>query len=240
MNLHKEIEVPTLFDPASILSFKSKFEDALHEQGCKVIILIGNDKCFSKGLNLQYVSSNEIESFLSLCVSVFDLVKMSAKPVISKVKGQVIAGGFIWLGISDFVIAEKASTFCLPEASFDLFPSLVAASLVERVKPQDIKRMIFTTHAFDAESVFNMGLIDAVVDCELIDKTVNFYIDKFSRLSASVVSELKNFIERQYKFKEVLLSGASTLEASLKNLEIVENIKDRLAIMEMLNNESPA
>lgn len=79
---------------------------------------------------------------------------------IGLVQGQALGGGFEALLSFDFIIAERGSTFGLPEITFGLFPGMGAHPILSRrLGTAMANRMIISNEIYTAEQMYEMGLV---------------------------------------------------------------------------------
>ncbi len=84
---------------------------------------------------------------------------------ISLVEGDALGGGMEAAISSDVVIAERTAKFGLPEILFNLFPGMGAYSLIaRRVNGITAERMIMSGRVYVAEELYEIGLVDFVVE----------------------------------------------------------------------------
>ncbi|WP_423142272.1 crotonase/enoyl-CoA hydratase family protein [Parablastomonas sp. CN1-191] len=76
------------------------------------------------------------------------------------VQGQALGGGFEALLSFDVIIAERGSTFGLPEIMFGLFPGMGAhAILARKLGTALADRLILSNETFTAEAMHAMGIV---------------------------------------------------------------------------------
>ena len=130
---------------------------------------------FSLGGNLrlfvQLIREGRRGDLLAYATSCVDLVYNNAManglPVmtISLVQGDALGGGFEAAISSNYVIAERSAKFGLPEVLFSLFPGMGAYSLIaRRVDTVVAERMIFSGKIYSAEELYEIGLVDMLVE----------------------------------------------------------------------------
>ena len=84
---------------------------------------------------------------------------------ISLIQGDALGGGFEAAISGNVVIAEKSAKFGLPEVLFNLFPGMGAYSLISRrIGPAQAERMIFSGKVYSAEELYELGLVDMIVE----------------------------------------------------------------------------
>jgi DSF synthase len=81
------------------------------------------------------------------------------------VQGDALGGGFEAAISSNVVIAERSARFGLPEVLFNLIPGMGAYSfLIRRTSPDIAERLITSGEVLSAQEMYDLGLIDAVVE----------------------------------------------------------------------------
>jgi DSF synthase len=101
---------------------------------------------------------------------------------ISLVQGDALGGGFEAALSSDVIIAEKGARMGFPEVLFNLFPGMGAYSLLSRrVDPQRAERMILSGNLYDADELYEMGLVDLLVEPGEGESAVYEYIKRENR-----------------------------------------------------------
>ncbi len=83
----------------------------------------------------------------------------------SLVQGDCLGGGLEYALSSDILIAEKSAKMGLPEILFNLFPGMGAFSLLSRkIGPVQAERMITGGRLYSAEEMYELGVVDVLVD----------------------------------------------------------------------------
>lgn len=107
---------------------------------------------------------------------------------IGLVSGQALGGGFEALLAFDFIIAEKGSTFGLPEVKFSLFPGMGAHSILTRkIGAAAADRMIQSGETYSAEEMFEMGIVTHIAEPGEGEAAVRDFIAKANRRHAGLV-----------------------------------------------------
>jgi DSF synthase len=96
---------------------------------------------------------------------------------IGLVRGEALGGGFEIALASKVLIAEKSARFGFPETVFGLFPGMGAFSfLARKLTPSLAKRMIASGKVYTADELYEMGVIDQVVEDGCGEEAVYEYI----------------------------------------------------------------
>ncbi len=101
---------------------------------------------------------------------------------IALVQGDALGGGFETALSCDVLIAERSAKLGLPEILFNLFPGMGAYSLLSRkLDTARAERIILSGTLYSAEQLYDMGLIDVVVDDGQGERAVYDYIKTENR-----------------------------------------------------------
>lgn len=84
---------------------------------------------------------------------------------IALIQGETLGGGFEAALAANVLIAERSSKFGFPETVFGMFPGMGAFSfLARRIAPAMAKRIIASGKVYTADELYELGVIDQVVD----------------------------------------------------------------------------
>ena len=101
---------------------------------------------------------------------------------ISLVQGEALGGGFEAAVSSDVIIAEKGSRMGFPEILFNLFPGMGAYSILSRkLGPKRAEKMILSGKCYTAEELYEVGLVDVLVNEGEGEEAVYEYIKRENR-----------------------------------------------------------
>lgn len=104
------------------------------------------------------------------------------------VQGQALGGGFEAVLSFDFIIAERGSTFGLPEIMFGLFPGMGAHAILSRkVGTAMAERMILSNTTYSAEDMYDMGIVSELAQPGEGVAAVQTFIKKSARKHPGLV-----------------------------------------------------
>ena len=84
---------------------------------------------------------------------------------VALLQGKAMGGGFECALANDIIIAERSATLSLPEVLFNLFPGMGALSfLARRVGLRKAEEIITSGQVFTAKEMFEMGVVDELVE----------------------------------------------------------------------------
>lgn len=96
---------------------------------------------------------------------------------IALVEGEALGGGFEAALAADVLIAEKRARFGFPETQFGLFPGMGAFSfLARKLSPALAKRLITSGRIHTAEELYDLGIVDVLVEDGRGEEMVHHYI----------------------------------------------------------------
>jgi DSF synthase len=96
---------------------------------------------------------------------------------IALVEGESLGGGFEAALAADVLIAEKRARFGFPETQFGLFPGMGAFSfLARKLTPALAKRLMTSGRIYTAEELYDMGVVDVLVEDGRGEEMVHHYI----------------------------------------------------------------
>ncbi len=196
-------------------------DDAENDSACKVVIFAGTGGFFSTGMDFNEASESgfvdDIEVVKKGKKVYSDTIKrisLFPKYIISKVDGQVMAGGIGIIAASDLVLSTPRSQFSLSEAIWGLLPCMVMPYLIRRVGFQNAYRMTLTTIPVDVEKALSMNLVDDAE--EKIDNLLRKYLLRIMRLSGKTITVAKEYFRKLWiineEMEQLAIDQIATLE----------------------------
>lgn len=102
------------------------------------------------------------------CVEILDRnIRSLGLPMLTVglVQGSALGGGFEALLSFDFIIAERGSSFGLPEVAFGLFPGMGAHPILSRkLGTAMADRMILCNKTYSAEEMYDLGIVHELAE----------------------------------------------------------------------------
>jgi crotonobetainyl-CoA hydratase/dehydration protein DpgD len=101
-----------------------------------------------------------------------------SKPVVARVDGYALGGGFELALACDLLIASDRSVFGLPEVRLGLVPGAGGVFRLIRQLPQKAAMgYLLTGRHFDAPTAYRYGLVNELVPAERLDVCVQGWVD---------------------------------------------------------------
>jgi crotonobetainyl-CoA hydratase len=118
-------------------------------------------------------------------------------PVIARVNGHAVGGGFEMVLGCDIVIAVDTATFGLPEARVGRLPLDGGMTLLQRQVPfRQAMGMLLTGRRIAAAEAYRMGLVNAVVPRGELDAEVSRWLDDVLACAPLSVRAIKQVVRR--------------------------------------------
>lgn len=107
---------------------------------------------------------------------------------IGLVQGTALGGGFEALLSFDYIIAERGSTFGLPEVIFGLFPGMGAHAILSRKLGSAMAdRVIMGNETYSAEAMYELGIVHQLAEPGEGEAAVRDFMAKSARRHAGLV-----------------------------------------------------
>jgi len=130
---------------------------------------------FSLGGDLELFSScirhrdaRSLHQYAKACIdSLYPITVGFNLPIttIALVEGDALGGGFEAALSCHVLIAERQAQMGLPEILFNLFPGMGAYNLLsQRLNPAQAERMILSGRRYTAEELYDLGVVDILVE----------------------------------------------------------------------------
>jgi enoyl-CoA hydratase/carnithine racemase len=156
---------------------RSAFAAAKADERVRVVVLTGaGDKAFCAGADLTgmaegagWAALHDARGELArLFREMFEL----GKPIVARVRGYALAGGFGLALACDMVVASDDAQFGTPEIDVGLWPYMITVPLVRSMPPKVALELMMTGRRVDAAAAQRIGFVNTVVPVDELDATV--------------------------------------------------------------------
>lgn len=181
----RQVLAVTLDDaPANVLSkammteLRELFAAERAIAGRKAVIIAGQGKHFSFGASVPEHQADQVGEMLPVFHAMIDEILDHPVPVIARVSGQCLGGGFELALAASLIFADDTARFAVPEIQLGVFPP-VAAVLLPHMAPAALTgRMVFGAEAIDAAEMERFGLLAGRAALGELDQRVDEWIQK--------------------------------------------------------------
>jgi crotonobetainyl-CoA hydratase/dehydration protein DpgD len=120
-----------------------------------------------------------------------------SKPVIARIQGYALGGGFELALACDIIVAAADAVFALPEVRLGLVPGAGGAFRLARQVPLKVAMgYLLTGRRMDAATALRLGLVNEVVPTNELDRCVAEWVDDLVRSAPLSVRTIKECVRR--------------------------------------------
>lgn len=180
--------------------FLQALEKARDSVEAKVVVLRGEGRSFCSGRDFRAMGERQegVSHFQHMQRGQrrIKLLADMGKPVIAALKGAVLGAGCEYALVADIRIAASTVKIALPEVNYGLAVDQGGSALaMALIGPSRTKWMLMTGEAVDAERALDWGLVDFVVDPEVLDEEVMALASKIAAKPYRAVLAAKELVD---------------------------------------------
>lgn len=143
----------------------------------RVVVLTGaGDRAFCAGADLGGIRADAgavaQHDDRRLFADVLMGLRRLPKPVVARVNGHALAGGFGLALACDLVIAVDSAQFGTPEVNVGMWPYMISAVIAEHLGPKRMMDLLYSGRRIDAQQALEWGLVNEVVPAARLDEAV--------------------------------------------------------------------
>src|SRR4030081_2980264 len=158
------------------------------EPEVRVIVLTGaGDRVFCAGADLSSfdggMSDLERHRSRDLFVELFTLMSSLGKPIVGRINGPPLAGGFGLACACDLLVSTDTASFGLPEINVGIWPMMIQAILSRNLPRKILLEMEMLGDRWTATQMEGFGVINRVVPHDQLDTAVKEITDKLAKKS---------------------------------------------------------
>jgi enoyl-CoA hydratase/carnithine racemase len=157
---------------------RTAFEAAKADADVRVVVLTGaGEKAFCAGADLTGMRADagwaEVHDGRGELARLFRSMWELGKPIVARVRGYALAGGFGLCLACDFVVAADDAQFGTPEIDVGLWPYMITVPLMRSMPPKIALELMMTGRRVDAEEAARIGFVNRVVPVDGLDAAVD-------------------------------------------------------------------
>lgn len=157
------------------------------EPEVRVVVLTGAGRVFCAGADLSSFDGEmtALDRYRSrdLFVELFLLMAELGKPIVGRINGHALAGGFGLACACDLLVAVDTATFGTPEINVGIWPMMIQAILTRNVPRKVLLEMEMLGDRWTAAQLQSVGVVNRVVSHEQLDSTVADIAQSLARKS---------------------------------------------------------
>ncbi len=197
------------------------------------IVLTGSgEKAFCAGMDL---GGDEAAQFSPLerhevqrrFLTLFKIIKDLTKPLVARVNGVALGGGFGLMCACDIVIAAEDIQCGTPEINLGLFPYVIMATLIRSTtNPKKLLEMMFTGNKISAMEAKSLGFINEVVPRNELDNKIKETIGLLNKKSSAILRLGRRafYTMRDMEYEKALEYLSGMLALNMQAEDMLEGI----------------
>ena len=202
--------IVTINNPQSMNSLNSEvlseldkvFTNIEEDHSIDVVILTGEGRAFVAGADISQMSTMnaaEGKDFGEQGSKLFRKIELLPKPVIAAINGFALGGGCELALACDIRISSSKAKLGQPEVGLGITPGFSGTQRLPRIVGEGrAKELIYTAKAITAEEAYRIGLVNKVVEPEVLIDEALALAKQIAEKSASAVALAKLSINSEY------------------------------------------
>lgn len=218
-------------NPDVVRGIAHGLKEAEADGDVSVLVLTGaGDKAFCAGGDLGGMAEADGkvgEHYLRAEVGdLFSAMRRSRLPVVARVNGHALAGGFGLMLACDLVVAADDAEIGTPEINIGLWPFMISAIIARDVPRKIALEMMLTGKRMPVEEGQRWGFVNRVVPRERLDEVVDEMTSELSSKSPLIASLGKKSFYRaeDMAFDDALGYLAGMLTVCLSSEDTIEGV----------------
>lgn len=167
-----------------IADLKEAFSKAEQDDQVKAIVLKAQGDAFCAGADLAYLQKLQKFSFdenlkdSNHLRELFLNMYTHPKIIIAQVQGHALAGGCGLATVCDWVFSAPQAKFGYTEVKIGFIPALVSVFVLRKIGEAAARELLLGGELITAEKAQSIGLINYVVEPDLLEQTVFDFANK--------------------------------------------------------------
>jgi methylglutaconyl-CoA hydratase len=195
-------EVKNAFDDVLIREMSGALDEIVHDDAVRVMVLTGEGNVFSAGADLNWMKKvaaygfeENVEDALVFARMLESLYRLP-KPTIARINGACIGGGVGLVSACDVAVSVPDAKFALREILLGIAPSAISPYVLRKIGERHAHDYFLTGRTFDAARAREMGLVNEVVERELLDAEIDVWVKRFLHAGPKGIAATKKLINR--------------------------------------------
>jgi enoyl-CoA hydratase/methylglutaconyl-CoA hydratase len=162
----------------------------------KVVLVRAEGRTFCSGADLSEAAGEGMEKAAGVLVDLQRRIVTLAKPVVTRVHGNVRAGGIGIVAASDIAISATDATYAFTEVRLGLTPAAISLTVVPRMTDRSVALTFLGGEVFDGQAAAATGLVTEAVPEDELDARVAEVCASLAQGNPQGLRETKQLVGR--------------------------------------------
>lgn len=210
---------------------RKAFAAAKDNNDVRVVVLTGaGDRAFSAGGDLIGFTTDqsrvEQHHLRGALADLFDDMTRLGKPIVARVNGHALAGGFGLMCACDLAVAVDSAEFGMPEINLGLWPFIITAVVARAIPPKKALELMMTGRRISAAEAEQLGAVTSVVPKGELDAAVQKLCDELASKSPLIMKLGRDsfYASRDMAFRHALDYLHGQLTVCLESEDTIEGV----------------
>jgi methylglutaconyl-CoA hydratase len=160
----------------------------------KVVVIRAEGRTFCSGADLSEASDEGMEQTAGVLVDLQRRIATLDKPVVTRLHGNVRAGGIGIVAASDIALSATDATYAFTEVRLGLTPAAISLSVLPRMTDRSAALTFLTGEVFDGTTAAAMGLVTKAVAEEELDTELEQVLAALTKGNPQGLRETKQLL----------------------------------------------
>lgn len=181
-------------------SLSLMLDRAVADDAVRVIVLTNAGNTFCAGADLKAATPGlgqaEPETPKRTFVDVFKQILESPKPVVGRIDGHATGGGVGLVAACDISVMRDDAKIGFTEVRIGVAPAVISVVCLPKMSRADASELFLTGDRFTPARAAEAGLINRAVAPELVDGTVDGFVEMLVRGGPLALAAAKDLVNR--------------------------------------------
>ncbi len=169
---------------------------AEEDTAVKVVLVRAEGRTFCSGADLSEAAGEGMEKAAGVLVDLQRRIVTLAKPVVTRVHGNVRAGGIGIVAASDIAISAADATYAFTEVRLGLTPAAISLTVVPRMTDRSVALTFLGGEVFDGTAAAATGLVTEALPEDELDARVAEVCASLAKGNPQGLRETKQLVGR--------------------------------------------
>jgi enoyl-CoA hydratase/carnithine racemase len=178
---------------AVVTTINAGIAEAMAEPGCRAIVLTGTgEQAFCAGADLQKNAQGgafdvDFSRPRHYIVDLFKRMQDCPLPIVARVNGHAMAGGFGLLCACDMAVAADDIRIGTPEAKVGVTPMMILPFMLRVLPPRRLQEMCVTGEQFSAQQALEWGVVNYLAPRAQLDEKLDWLLGRILDKSPTAI-----------------------------------------------------